>query len=116
MSYETLILEKEEGIATITMNRPDRLNALSFKLKEELSHAFDALETDDEVKVVILTGGPKAFSAGADIKERSTVQMAQPRMFFNQRKVAWGSMKRRMSHAEQTRSIHKPCRVAHNRR
>lgn len=87
MSYETLIYEKEEGIAIVTMNRPDRLNALSFKLKEELSSVFDVMEKDDEVKVVILTGGPKAFSAGADIKERSTVQMSQPRFFFNQRKT-----------------------------
>jgi enoyl-CoA hydratase len=87
MSYETLIYEQEEGIAIVTMNRPDRLNALSFKLKEELSKVFDVMEQDDEVKVVILTGGPKAFSAGADIKERSTVQMSQPRMFFNQRKT-----------------------------
>jgi enoyl-CoA hydratase len=87
MSYETLIYEQEDGIAIVTMNRPDRLNALSFKLKEELSKVFDVMEQDDEVKVVILTGGPKAFSAGADIKERSTVQMSQPRMFFNQRKT-----------------------------
>jgi len=87
MSYETLIYEKEEGIAIVTMNRPERLNALSFKLKEELSSVFDVMEKDDEVKVVILTGGPKAFSAGADIKERSTVQMSQPQFFFNQRKT-----------------------------
>jgi enoyl-CoA hydratase len=86
MGYETLIYEKEEGIAIVTMNRPDRLNALSFKLKEELSGVFDVMEKDDEVKVVILTGGPKAFSAGADIKERSTVQMSQSQSFFERRK------------------------------
>jgi len=87
MSYETLIYEKEEGIAIVTMNRPDRLNALSFKLKEELSQVFDVMEKDEEVKVVILTGGPKAFSAGADIKERSTIQTSQPQYVFNQRKT-----------------------------
>jgi enoyl-CoA hydratase len=87
MSYETLIYEKEEGIAIVTLNRPDRLNALSFKLKEELSNVFDVMEKDDEVKVVIVTGGLKAFSAGADIKERATVQTSQPQMFFNQRKT-----------------------------
>lgn len=86
MNYETLIYEKEEGIAIVTMNRPDRLNALSFKLKEELSNVFDVMEKEDEVKIVILTGGPKAFSAGADIKERSTVQMSQPQSFFERRK------------------------------
>jgi enoyl-CoA hydratase len=87
MSYETLIFEKEEGIGIVTMNRPDRLNALSFKLKEELGAVFEVMEKDDEVKVVILTGGPKAFSAGADIKERSTIQMPQPKVYFNQRKT-----------------------------
>jgi enoyl-CoA hydratase len=87
MSYETLIYEKEEGIGIVTMNRPDRLNALSFKLKEELAAVFDAMERDEAVKVVILTGGKKAFSAGADIKERSTVQMSQPQYYFNQRKT-----------------------------
>ena len=87
MSYETLIYEKEEGIAIVTMNRPERLNALSFKLKEELSLVFDVMEKDEEVKVVILTGGLKAFSAGADIKERSTVQTSQPQYVFNQRKT-----------------------------
>jgi len=87
MSYETLIYEKEEGIAIVTMNRPDRLNALSFKLKEDLSHVFDVMEKDEEVKVVILTGGPKAFSAGADIKERATAQTSQARYVFNQRKT-----------------------------
>ncbi|HXX34083.1 MAG TPA: enoyl-CoA hydratase-related protein [Thermodesulfobacteriota bacterium] len=86
MGYETLIYEREEGIAIVTMNRPDQLNALSFKLKEELSGVFDVMEKDDEVKVVILTGGPKAFSAGADIKERSTVEMSQSQSFFERRK------------------------------
>jgi enoyl-CoA hydratase len=72
MSYETIIYEKEEGIGIVTLNRPDSLNALSFKLKEEVGAIFDEMEQDDEVKVVILTGGKKAFSSGADIKERAS--------------------------------------------
>ena len=87
MIYENLIYEKEEGMGIVTMNRPDRLNALSFKLKEELSAVFDEMGKDEEVRVVILTGGQKAFSAGADIKERATTQTTQPQYIFNQRKT-----------------------------
>ena len=86
MSYETLIYEKDQGMAVLTLNRPDRMNALSFKLKEEVSSVFDRLEEDEEIKVVILTGGLKAFSAGADIKERSQVQLTQSQFYSAQRK------------------------------
>lgn len=87
MSYETLLYEKEEGIGIVTLNRPDRLNALSFKLREELQHVFEQMEQDEEVKVVILTGGQKAFSAGADIKERAGLQSTQPQVYFTQQKT-----------------------------
>jgi enoyl-CoA hydratase len=87
MNYECLIYEKKEGIAIITMNRPERLNALSFKLREELSAVFDQMEEDESVKVIILTGGPKAFCAGADIKERATTLPSQLQYVFKQRKT-----------------------------
>jgi enoyl-CoA hydratase len=88
MNYETLICEKAEGIAVVTMNRPERLNALNAKMKEEISLVFDVLEKDDEVKVVIFTGGSKAFCAGADIKEKaSATNLAQTQAFFNSRKT-----------------------------
>jgi enoyl-CoA hydratase len=86
MSHETLIYEKQEGVGIVTLNRPDRLNALSFKLKDELSALLGEMEKDDEVRVVILTGGEKAFSAGADIKERSQVQLSQSEFYFAQRR------------------------------
>ncbi len=86
MGYETLIYEKRECVGIVTLNRPDRLNALSFKLKEEVSALFDEMEKDDEVRVVILTGGEKAFSAGADIKERSQIQLSQSEFYFAQKK------------------------------
>jgi enoyl-CoA hydratase len=70
--YETIELSHEDGIATVTLNRPERLNALSRRMLEELGDAFDDLGADPSVGVVILTGGPKAFSAGADLKEAST--------------------------------------------
>ncbi|MBW1682011.1 MAG: enoyl-CoA hydratase/isomerase family protein [Deltaproteobacteria bacterium] len=86
MKYETILFEKEGEIAAVTLNRPNRLNALSFRLKDELGAIFDEIERDEDIKVVILTGGKKAFSAGADIKERSTMETTQPQAYFNQLK------------------------------
>ncbi|KNB61962.1 enoyl-CoA hydratase/isomerase family protein [Chryseobacterium sp. Hurlbut01] len=71
-SYENIILEKENKIALITINRPQSLNALNGKTINEISSALDELASDHEVRVIILTGsGEKSFVAGADIKEFS---------------------------------------------
>ncbi len=67
MDYTHLLFEKRDEIGYLTLNRPDKLNALSPALMAELGHAFDAIEADPEVKVVILTGAGRAFSAGFDI-------------------------------------------------
>ena len=70
MSYSTLLLEIREGVAFITVNRPDKLNALNDTVIAELGLVIRAVETDAAVGGVILTGaGPKAFVAGADIGE-----------------------------------------------
>lgn len=70
MNYQTLILETTNRIATVTINRPDKLNALNAQAKSELREVFAYLKTDSTVDVVILTGaGEKAFVAGTDIKE-----------------------------------------------
>lgn len=70
MEYQTLIVEHAEGVVTVTLNRPQSLNALNVEVLRELECAFYALERDPEVRAVILTGaGEKAFVAGADIKE-----------------------------------------------
>src|SRR5919201_4917721 len=69
-TYETLVLEKRERVAIITINRPDKRNALNIKTREEGAALLDQLRTDDSVRVVIFTGaGDKAFIAGADIAE-----------------------------------------------
>src|SRR5215831_20233993 len=70
MSYENILYEKKEGIATITFNRPKVLNALNRKTVEELHHALLDARQDASVRVLILTGGgEKSFVAGADISE-----------------------------------------------
>ena len=70
MVYENLIVETLENIATITINRPTKLNALNKTTIHELHHCFNILKSDSKIKVIILTGsGEKAFVAGADISE-----------------------------------------------
>ncbi|HEY6547113.1 MAG TPA: enoyl-CoA hydratase-related protein, partial [Vicinamibacteria bacterium] len=70
MSFENLKIETTDGIAVVTLSRPEKLNALNGRTIEELDVAFAALATDAGVKGVILTGaGEKAFVAGADIAE-----------------------------------------------
>jgi enoyl-CoA hydratase len=69
MSYQFIIYEKSEGVGTITLNRPDALNAWSTQLAQEFLAALKEAQKDETVKAVIITGaGEKAFSAGADIK------------------------------------------------
>ncbi|HMI06039.1 MAG TPA: enoyl-CoA hydratase-related protein [Flavobacterium sp.] len=70
MSYENILTATENGIATITINRPTKLNALNKATIQELHDAFESLANDTSVKVILLTGsGEKAFVAGADISE-----------------------------------------------
>jgi enoyl-CoA hydratase len=69
MSYQDIIVERKERIAVVTLNRPKALNALCDALIGELVVAFDDLEADQSVGVIVVTGSDKAFAAGADIKE-----------------------------------------------
>jgi len=69
MSESVLLVEKSDGVATVTLNRPKSLNALSARLRGELAEAFDDLQQDREVNVAILTGAGRAFCAGIDLKE-----------------------------------------------
>jgi enoyl-CoA hydratase len=71
MAYETLIVEIEDYIALIRLNRPDALNALNSKLLSELATVLRAADENDKVRCIIITGSEKAFAAGADIKEMS---------------------------------------------
>lgn len=69
MKYKNLIIEKEDEIAVLTMNRPKTLNALNSETLMELKSALESLEKDKAVKVVIITGAERSFVAGADISE-----------------------------------------------
>ena len=68
MEREQIIEELEDGILTITLNRPDRLNAWTASMAAELMSAFDRADADDEVRAVIVTGAGRAFCAGADLE------------------------------------------------
>jgi len=80
MTYQNLLLSIDSGIARVTVNRPDKLNALNQQTLIELGLAFAAFKSDPTVRVVVLTGaGPKAFVAGADIAELVTLSPTQAR-------------------------------------
>jgi enoyl-CoA hydratase len=96
MDFENVIVEKDNPIAVVTLNRPQQLNALSYGLVKDLSLAMQALDRDDEVRVIIVTGGEKVFAAGADIKEMSERGPFDPRLH------------ERLSYRDQINKISKP--------
>jgi len=67
MAYKNILFEKEDGVATITLDRPERLNAINFELVEEVIQAFEKCLNDNEIRAVMLTGSGRAFSAGDDL-------------------------------------------------
>ena len=69
MQEGVLLVEKKNGVATLTLNRPDQMNALSLELRWELQAALEDISADPEIGVVVLTGAGKAFCAGLDLKE-----------------------------------------------
>ena len=89
MGYETLLLEKEGPIRILTLNRPERLNAINCQLVLDLEDALGQLEADEEARCIILTGAGRAFCAGADIKESmagpspKTLPISRRYTFFN---------------------------------
>jgi len=68
MTYSNILLDVEEGIATITLNRPEKLNAYTTDMGEEFTHAFRAVERDPKVRAIVMTGAGRAFCAGADLE------------------------------------------------
>lgn len=76
MSYETILLERQNHVTTVTLNRPDKLNALNLLMAEELHDALAAEDRDDETRVIVITGAGRAFCSGADL---TPDQPAKPR-------------------------------------
>jgi enoyl-CoA hydratase/carnithine racemase len=68
MDFEQILTDTSEGVLTITLNRPERLNAWTGRMGEELRAAFDLADEDDEVRAIIVTGAGRAFCAGADLE------------------------------------------------
>ena len=77
--YQYILVERDERVGIVTLNRPEQLNALNFQLVHELGDALQAFDRDETIGCIIITGsGEKAFAAGADIKEmadKSPVEM-----------------------------------------
>src|SRR5262252_6103262 len=68
MGYQSLLVDRADGVATLTMNRPEARNALDIRMREELVEALEEIERDPAMRVVILTGASGHFSAGGDVK------------------------------------------------
>lgn len=73
MAFETITVEVEDHVALIKLNRPDALNALNTQLLSELCQALEDADANDKARCIIITGSEKAFAAGADIKEMSSM-------------------------------------------
>ena len=71
MAYETIIVEIEDHVALVKLNRPDAMNALNLQVFEELGDFLSSAQTNDKVRCIVLTGTDKFFAAGADIKMMS---------------------------------------------
>lgn len=75
--FETIVVQRNPaGFATLTLNRPDKLNTLSMRMRQEIDAAIDALEADPQVRVLILTGTGRAFTAGLDLDEWMAAEQA----------------------------------------
>ena len=77
-AYETLDIARHGPVAVMTLNRPDRLNAINPRMIEDVNAGLDELEADDDVRAIVLTGAGRAFSAGFDLKEGATEKRDGP--------------------------------------
>jgi len=88
MDYQTLLVQKEGGLFIVTLNRPERLNAINYELAVEMDHLLEQIGEDPEARTVILTGAGRGFCAGADIKDMTDpdakrLPIDRPYTFFN---------------------------------
>ena len=88
MTFETILVDRDGRVATITLNRPKALNALNTQVMNEVTTAAAELDADPGVGAIIVTGNEKAFAAGADIKEMASLSFAD--VFSSDFFAAWG--------------------------
>src|SRR5437016_701319 len=69
LNPKSFMYEERDGVATITLNRPERLNALTFEVYRELIDTFAALQAEDSVRAVVITGAGRAFCSGGDVRD-----------------------------------------------
>jgi enoyl-CoA hydratase len=91
MTYETLLVERENAIGIITLNRPKVLNALNTQLMSELVDAVSELDRDREIRCIVLLGSDRAFAAGADITEMATANPVS--LTFENRFARWDALR-----------------------
>ena len=92
MSEALVLVERDEPIAVVTLNRPDRMNALSEPLMEELVAALGELDRDKAIRCIVLAGNDKAFAAGADIGEMATASAMD--MLYARRVERWDAIRK----------------------
>ena len=90
MDYEHLTIERRGHVAIVTLNRPDRFNALSIDLMTEIKKTAEAFHDDVETRVVIFTGAGKHFSAGRDLKDPKTTRVGEASLLARQREYSIG--------------------------
>src|SRR5579859_6750749 len=91
MEYEQIEYQVADGIATITLRRPDRMNAYTTVMRAELIDAFDQVDADDAVRAVVVTGAGRAFCAGADLQGGDTFNPEASDDMFGDDALADGS-------------------------
>ena len=90
MSYETILVSRSERVGTITLNRPEALNALNSQVMAEVTDAAAEFDADPDIGAIIITGSAKAFAAGADIKEMATLSFSE--VFGSDFFAGWGKL------------------------
>ncbi|GAA4355945.1 p-hydroxycinnamoyl CoA hydratase/lyase [Variovorax defluvii] len=88
MDYETILLDVEDGVATITLNRPHKKNCMNPRMHDEMTHLLEALRYDDSVRVLVFTGAGDSFCAGMDIKEFFVALKDKPHAYDRVERVA----------------------------